>query len=387
MSAPARQFVPIAPRPAPVTSTGFIGWLRLRLFSSWINTLITLAAVYLLWSILTPVIQWAFLDATISGDNSDVCKVDITGDDGNPYRVDGPGACWTFIKVRFVQIMFGLYFGQHLDQLWRPVLMFALLIALMAPLFMARFRHKLPLGAFIIFVFPFIAFALVHGGWLGLDVARTNEWGGFLLTFILASVGIVAALPIGIVMALARRSEMTVVRNLAVFYIELWRAAPLITILFMASNLLPLFVPSGVDFDKVVRAMVAITLFQSAYTAEAIRGGLQAIGKGQYEAADAMGMGYWKKTGFIVLPQALKISIPGIVNTFIALFKDTTLVIIIGLHDFLGMGQVSSRSPEWKGYDFEAYVYVAVIFFICCFAMSRYSQHLEVKLHTGHKRR
>ena len=313
--------------------------------------------------------------------------MEVTGEDGAVYMVDAPGACWTFIRVRFVQIMFGLYFGANVDQVWRPVLMFILFFACMTPLFIPTFRYKLRLSLFILFVFPFIAYALVHGAWLGLPVADTGQWGGFMLTFFLASVGIVAALPIGIVMALGRRSQtVPIIRSFCIFYIELWRASPLITILFMASVLLPLFFPAEVDFDKVVRAMIAITLFQSSYTAEAIRGGLQAIPKGQYEAADAMGMGYWKKVYFIILPQALKISIPGIVNTFIALFKDTTLVSIIGLKDFLGMAQVSARSSEWKGYDFEGYVFVAFLFYLCCSSMSRYSQALERKLHTGHKR-
>ncbi len=380
------QFVFIEQRPAPIQTRGLIGWMRYRLFSSWKNTILTLVMVLLLFNIVAPTFQWMVWDATISGETSDVCKTDFTGEDGETYRVDGPGACWTFIKVRFVQIMFGLSYGQHPDQIWRPLLMFVLLIMLITPLFFKTFRYKAQLATFTLLCFPFIAIGLVHGEWFGLQVMKTSEWGGFLLTFILASVGIVVALPIGIVMALGRRSNMPIVRSMSVFYIEMWRAAPLITILFMASNLIPLFAPEGVDFDKVVRALVAITLFQSAYTAEAIRGGFQAIPKGQFEAADGLGMGYWKKTYFIVLPQALKISIPGIVNTFISLFKDTTLVVIIGLHDFLGMGQIAARSSEWKGYDFESYVYVAIVFFICCFSMSRYSQHLERKLHTGHKR-
>lgn len=386
MNNSTNHFTFIDPRPAPAQTRGLIGWLRHRLFSSWTNTILTLITVLVLWHVTVPTFQWMVWDATISGETSDRCKTDFTGEDGNVYQVDGPGACWTFIKVRFVQIMFGLSYSQHPDQIWRPLLMFALLILLMTPLFRENFRFKLQLGAFILFVFPFIATGLLHGEWFGLQVMKTSEWGGFLLTFILASVGIVAALPIGIVMALGRQSSMPIIRSLSVFYIEMWRAAPLITVLFMASNLIPLFAPSGVEFDKVVRALVAITLFQSAYTAEAIRGGLQAIPKGQFEAADAVGMGYWKKTIFIVLPQALKISIPGIVNTFLELFKDTTLVIIIGLHDFLGMGQIAARSSEWKGYDFEAYVYVAVVFFIFCFSMSRYSLHLERKLHTGHRK-
>ena len=377
---------PIEARPPPAASTGLVGWMRARLFSSWFNGALTLFLALALIQLLPPVLQWMFWDATWAGDSSGACKTEITGEDGETYLVDAPGACWVFIRVRFVQIMFGLYFGANLDQLWRPLLMFAVLAGLMVPLFAPAFRYKAHLGVIILLVFPVFAIALVHGQWLGLPVAHTHEWGGFLLTFFLAAGGIVVALPIGIVMALGRRSELPIIRSLCIFYIELWRAAPLITILFMASNLLPLFFPSGVDFDKVVRALIAITMFQSAYTAEAIRGGLSAIPKGQGEAASALGMGYWKNTGFIVLPQALKISIPGIVNTFIELFKDTTLVGIIGLHDFLGITQVASRSPEWKGYDLEGYVYVALLFFMFCSAMSRYSQALERKLDTGHKR-
>ena len=378
-------FTPIASRPPPASSSGIVGLLRAKFFSSWFNSITTVIVLWLLYELLLPAFSWVFWDATWTGDTSDACKVDKIGDDGNTYKVDAAGACWTFIRVRFLQIIFGRFFGANPEEIWRPILVFAMLFAFMTPLFIPAFRHKLYLGIFMLFVFPFIVFAIIHGEWLGLEIADTDEWGGFMLTFFLAAVGIVVALPIGIVMALGRRSHMPIIRSLCVFYIELWRAAPLITILFMASNLLPLFAPEGVHFDKVVRAMIAITMFQSAYTAEAIRGGLQAIGKGQFEAADALGMGYWKKTGFIVLPQALKVSIPGIVNTFIELFKDTTLVGIIGLWDFLGMAQVSSRSPEWKGYDFESYVFVATLFFICCFTMSKYSQYLERKLHTGHK--
>ena len=376
------KFSPLPSRPAPRSTTGAVGWLRANLLSSPLNIGLTLMVVYALLQIVPPAFQWMFVDAVWSGEDSAVCKAPT--DSGE--IADAPGACWAFINARLVQILFGLYFSGNPDQLWRPILMFAIMFAGIGLLTWPSFRRKMALGCFMLFAFPVLAVALVHGEWLGLPVADTDQWGGFMLTMMLAAVGIVAALPIGIVMALGRRSELPVIRSLCVFYIELWRAAPLITILFMASNLLPLFFPSGVDFDKVVRAMIAITLFQSAYTAEAIRGGLQALPKGQFEAADALGLKYWKKNNLVVLPQALKISIPGIVNTFIALFKDTTLVGIIGLFDFLGMAQTASRSPEWKGYDFEAYVFVAVIFFICCFSMSKYSQALERKLDTGHKR-
>ena len=233
-------------------------------------------------------------------------------------------------------------------------------------------------------LFPFIAFFLLYGGSFGLEVVETHKWGGLSLTLVLALVGIVASLPIGIFLALGRRSEMTAVRSFCTVFIEMWRGVPLITILFMASVMLPLFVPEEIDFDKLLRALIGITLFQSAYMAEVIRGGLQAIPKGQYEAADALGLSYWKKMGLIVLPQALKIMIPGIVNTFIALFKDTSLVLIIGLFDLLAIVQAALSDPKWLGYSIEGYAFVAFVFWIFCFSMSRYSQYLERKLHTGH---
>ena len=380
-------FVPISARMPPKSSVGIMGWLREHLFSSWFNGILTILILLVLFKLLPTVFNWLFWDATWSGESAEACKMDfVSPEDGKTYRVDAPGACWVFIRVRIVQIMFGIYYAANIEQVWRPILMFSLFFGLLTPLFIPAFRYKLQLGLFMLLVFPFIAIALVHGKWLGLPIAETSSWGGFLLTFFLAIGGIVIALPIGIVMALGRRSDLPIIRSLCIFYIELWRAAPLITVLFMASNLLPLFFSSGVDFDKVLRALIAITMFQSAYTAEAIRGGLSAIPTGQNEAANALGMGYWVNTTFIILPQALKISIPGIVNTFIELFKDTTLVGIIGLLDFLSSAQVAARSSEWKGYDFEGYVYVALVFFICCFGMSKYSQYLESKLDTDYKK-
>ena len=225
---------------------------------------------------------------------------------------------------------------------------------------------------------------MLYGGSFGLEVVETHKWGGLSLTLVLALVGIVASLPIGVLLALGRRSDMPVVRSFCTVFIEMWRGVPLITILFMASVMLPLFAPEEIDFDKLLRALIGITLFQSAYMAEVIRGGLQAIPKGQYEAADALGLSYWEKMGLIVLPQALKIMIPGIVNTFIALFKDTSLVLIIGLFDLLAIVQAALSDPKWLGYSIEGYAFVAFVFWIFCFGMSRYSQFLERKLHTGH---
>jgi general L-amino acid transport system permease protein len=355
-------------RPPPVSETGAWQWAREHLFGSVTNTVVTLLSLYILYLLIPPVVNWVVLDANISGSDRSVCEA-------NP-----DGACWTFIKIRFTQIMFGLYFGANPEQLWRPVLAMSVFAALIAWLVTPRTPFKPQVAVSTLIGFPIFTYAVVQGSWLGLPAANLEEWGGFLLTLTLASVGIVAALPIGIVVALGRRSELPIIRALSVVYIEFWRGTPLITILFMASVMLPLFFPADMDFNKIVRAMVGITLFQSAYTAEAVRGGLQAMPRGQYEAADALGLGYWKKMIFIVLPQSLRISIPGIVNTFIALFKDTSLVSIIGLLDLLNMAQTASRSIEWKGYDFEAYIFAAFIFFLCTYGMSRYSQHIERKL-------
>jgi general L-amino acid transport system permease protein len=234
-------------------------------------------------------------------------------------------------------------------------------------------------------VFPFAAFFLLYGG-LGLPIQETRLWGGLTLTLILGTISIVFSLPLGIVLALGRRSNLPVIRMLCIGYIELLRAVPLITVLYMSSVMLPLFAPEGVSFDKLLRAMIGIALFGAAYMAEVVRGGLQAIPKGQYEGAMALGLSYWKMTALIILPQALRISIPAIVNTFIGGFKDTTLVIIIGLFELLNIVQQATRDANWRGADFEGFAFVAVVFFIFCFSMSRYSQYLERKLHTGHKR-
>lgn len=356
--------------PPPATSTGIVGWLYRNLFKGWFNTILTLFSVYLLFLYLPPLIQWLFIDAIWTGDSREVCEV------------EGAGACWTFINVRFDQFMYGFY---PKELYWRPNTAGLLLIALMIPLFLKSFHYKRYLGGFILFVYPVIAYILLYGGF-GLEVVETHKWGGLMLTLVLSLVGIVASLPIGIVLALGRKSEMPIVRSVCVIYIEFWRGVPLITVLFMSSVMLPLFFPEGTDFDKLLRAMIGIIMFQSAYMAEVVRGGLQAIPKGQYEAAEAMGLTYWKSMGLIILPQALKLVIPGIVNTFIALFKDTTLVLIIGLFDLLAIIQQAGSDSAWLGFDTEGYVFAAFIFWMFCFGMSRYSIALENKLHTGHKR-
>ncbi len=358
--------------PAPSRSVGTRFWLKKNFFASPTSILFTILALWLVLSSLPGIIDWLFLEASWGGTSRAACEA-------HP-----DGACWTFIKVRFLQIMFGLYYAVHSDQVWRPTLMFAASGLLLTLLLYSKTPYKRQIGVFAFFIFPFIAFALIHGEWLGLPVAEPREWGGFLLTFILAGVGTTAALPIGVLLALGRSSGPPFIQAFCVTYIEFWRGTPLITVLFMSSVMLPLFFPEHVEFDKVARALIGIIMFKAAYTAEAIRGGLQAVPAGQHEAADALGLGYWKKMSLVVLPQALKISIPGIVNTFIELFKDTTLVAIIGLLDLLYMAQSASRSLEWKGYELEAYLFAASIFWIFCFGMSQYSQRLERKLDRSH---
>ncbi len=353
----------------PVTEVGVIGWLRENLFSNWWNSLLTLLGIYLAYLIFVPLIDWAVVHADWSGDTRDACT--------------SGGACWVFVKVRLGQFLYGFY---PADQVWRVNLTGALFALLILWLTLPRIPYKRVAGVLGLVVFPVVAYFLLHGGSFGLSEVETTKWGGLTLTLVLAVVGIVAAFPLGILLALGRRSEMPIVRALSVAYIELWRGVPLITVLFMSSVMLPLFLPEGVNFDKLLRALIGIILFQASYIAEVVRGGLQAIPKGQYEAADALGLNYGKKMILIILPQALKLVIPGIVNTFNELFKDTTLVLIIGLLDLLAIIKAALEDPNWLGYSIEGYVFAGAVFWIFCFGMSRYSQALERKLHTGHKR-
>ena len=353
----------------PIERIGALRWLRENLFSSPLNTALTLLCLWLLWETVPPILSWALFDATFAGNG----RADCTGE----------GACWVFVKVRFGQFLYGFY---PLTERSRINTAFLLLVLWAIPLFLPGVRHKIAVAASLLFIYPIVAFYLFYGGPFGLRVVETPLWGGLFLTLVIAGVGITASLPLGILFALGRRSNMPVVRMLSVGFIEVVRAVPLITVLFMASVMLPLFLPTGVNFDKLLRALVGVSLFSAAYMAEVVRGGLQAIPKGQYEAAAALGLSYWKTMGLVVLPQALRIVIPGIVNTFIGLFKDTTLVLIIGLFDLLGMVQAALTDPAWLGLAVEGYVFAGFGFWIFCFAMSRYSMHLERKLATGHKR-
>ena len=355
--------------PPPRMSVGAVGWLKANLFSNWFNTLLTLFAIYLIWLIVPPLIQWAFIDATWSGST----RADCTSG----------GACWVFIQQRFGQFMYGFYPS---ELRWRVDATLWLAIVGAAPLFVPQMPRKAFYGLSFLVIYPVVAWCLLHGGVFGLSVVPTSRWGGLMLTLVIAYVGITGALPLGILLALGRRSNLPAIKVICVTFIEFWRGVPLITVLFMSSVMLPLFLPEGLSFDKLLRALTGVILFQSAYIAEVVRGGLQAIPKGQYEAAAAMGLGYWRMMGLVILPQALKLVIPGIVNTFISLFKDTSLVIIIGLFDLLNSIKQATTDPAWLGMATEGYVFAALIFWIFCFGMSRYSMHLERKLDTGHKR-
>ncbi|MGH8431899.1 MAG: amino acid ABC transporter permease, partial [Solimonas sp.] len=292
------------------------------------------------------------------------------------------GACWTMIRARFGQLMYGFY---PVDQRWRVDLAFVLQFMAIAALLIERVPGKRWFAVFLFLIYPVIAYYLFYGG-LGLPKVDTSLWGGLMLTLILATTGIAASLPIGVVLALGRRSTMPVIRIATVAFIEFVRGVPLITVLFMASVIFPLFLPEGMSFDKLVRALVGISLFSAAYMAEVIRGGLQAIPRGQYEGAMSVGLNYWKMNALIILPQALRISIPGIVNSFIGLFMDTNLVLIMGLIELLGIAQSATRDPDWLGQINTALAFVSLVYFAFCFSMSRYSQYLERKLHTGYKR-
>jgi general L-amino acid transport system permease protein len=347
--------------------SGAFSWLRKSLFSSWPSALATLAILWLAWKFIPPFLNWAFVDAVWSAPDSGACR-----------EVEGSGACWAFIGEKHRFILFGTYpFEQH----WRPTLATAVLLGLWLYSAFKRFWNWW-LAPIWVAGLAGIA-VLMWGGVLGLPYVENERWGGLILTLLLATFGIALAFPLSIVLALGRRSSLPVVRMSCVAYIELIRGVPLISVLFMASVMLPLFLPAGITIDKLLRAQIAIILFAAAYLAEVVRGGLQAVPRHQYDSAEALGLGYWKRTVFVILPQALRVSIPPLVNTFIGLFKDTSLVLIIGLFDLLSTIKVSLQDPLWSGFGVEAYVFASLVYFAFCWAMSRYSQNLERDLHRG----
>ncbi|WP_269582278.1 amino acid ABC transporter permease [Roseibium sp. Sym1] len=370
-----------APRlPAPVSTSGVIGWMRQNLFSSIGNTILTVIGILIAYLLIAPLIQFALIDAVWTGDNREAC---LAQDGGHA------GACWAYVEAYFPQFIYGRY---PTEEIWRVNVVYALFLILLVPLAIPSAPFKKTNAILFLVVFPIVAYflltGLVFGDTVILPIVETAVWGGLLVTLVIAVTGIVASLPLGIALALGRRSKMPIIKMVSIIFIEFWRGVPLITVLFMSSVMLPLFLPEGVTFDKLLRVLIGVTLFSAAYMAEVVRGGLQAIPKGQYEGAMALGLRFWPMMYLIILPQALKLVIPGIVNTFIGLFKDTTLVLIVGMFDLLGQIQSSFTDPTWStpSTGHTGYLFAAMVFFCFCFGMSRYSIFMEKKLHTGHKR-
>jgi len=336
-----------------------MSWLRANLFSSWPSALATVAIVLLAWKLVPPFVDWAFLDAVWQVRDSRECR-------------QAAGACWAFVAEKHRFILFGTYpYEEH----WRPAIATLLLVALWSASALRRlWRWWLAL----VWLGGLAAIgALMWGGFAGMPYVENERWGGLILTLLLATFGVAFAFPLAILLALGRRSRLPALRWVCIAYIELVRGVPLISLLFMASVMLPLFFPEGVSLDKLLRAQIALVMFAAAYLAEVVRGGLQAIPYHQYESAEALGLGYWNRTLFVILPQALRIAIPPLVNTFIGLFKDTSLVVIIGLFDLLTSLKVSLQEPAWTGFGVEAYLFASAVYFAFCWAMSRYSQRLE----------
>jgi general L-amino acid transport system permease protein len=364
-------------RPPPASLTGPLGWLRENLFSSPGNIMITLVSAALIVWLVPGMIRFLFTDAVFTGADRTAC-----------LAKDGvlPGACWAFVKERFSFFIYAFYPNA---ERWRVDIFFALLaIGVVWMLWLKAPRRDLGMIYFLI-IMPVASYVLLTGApALGLKRVDTSLWGGLMVTLVVSAVAIVVSLPLGVLLALGRRSHLPVVKFFSVMYIEFVRGVPLVGMLFMANVMLPLFLPGDVTVDKLLRAVVGISLFASAYMAEVVRAGLQALPKGQYEGAMAMGLGYWQMMRLVVLPQALKITIPNIVNNYVALFKDTSLLLIVGIFDFLKAVETARIDPQWAAptVSTTGYVFAATVYFVFCYGMSRYAKAMEARLNTGHKR-
>ena len=364
-------------RSAPLTAVGPIAWMRANLFSGWLSTAVTLVCAYLIIRAVMGFVDWAFINAiwSVPVDSRGIAQTQVCRDLG------GTGACWAVVTEKHRFMLFGTYpYEQH----WRPALVCILFVGLYIVSAMRRFWNWTLVP---IWIGTLTAIGiLMWGGVFGLSYVPQERWGGLPITLILATFGLAFAFPLSILVALGRRSNLPAIKVLCVLYVELIRGVPLISLLFMASVMFPLFLPEGMNIDKLLRAQIAIILFAGAYLAEVVRAGLQALPRGKYGAADAMGLSYWKKTGLIILPQALRLVIPPLVNTFIGFFKDTSLVLIIGIFDLLTAGKTAIVEPAWQGFGVEVYVFVGLIYLAFCFAMSKYSAGLEADLNK-HRRR
>jgi len=339
--------------------------LNKNINSNQFNAILTIFAIFLLIKTIPPVLDWVFFDATFVGSKKEDCVSD--------------GACWVFINVWFERLIYGLYPN---NEIWRINTAFIGLILTVGLAFFVPAKNKKYVLIFLLFVYPFIMISLISGGSFGLEWVETNAWGGLALTFIISIFALTFCFPVGLFLALGRRSSYPVIRYASIGFIEFWRGVPLITVLFMASVMFPMFLPEDTYMDKLVRVIIAITLFESAYMAEVVRGGLQALPRGQYDAGKSLGMGYWRMHLLIIMPQALKLVIPGIANTFLALVKDTPLILVVGLLELIGMIDMAKTNPKWLGFAAEGYVFAGFVFWIICYAMSRYSISLERKYKT-----
>jgi general L-amino acid transport system permease protein len=347
-----------------------IATLRQRLFATPLDAAITLVCVYIVWRISVPLVHWLLLDATWNGTSRDDCK--------------GAGACWVFVRMRFGQFMYGQY---PLPERWRVDLVGALWVLATAALSWRGLPRRPAVTLLTALVLPPLGIVLLHGGWgTGLKLVETREWGGLMLTLFLTVYAGLIAIPLGILLALGRRSRLPLIRFASVVFIEFWRGVPIITVIFLASLLLPLIVPTGFDVDRLARAVIGLAFVIAAYMAEAVRGGLQAVPEGQAEAAHALGLGYWRIQRMIVLPQALRIALPAMTNELIALFKNTTLVLIVSIFDLLGIAQAALADPAWVGMNMEAYVFAGAIYWIACFGLSQWSRQREKRLQVAHGR-
>jgi general L-amino acid transport system permease protein len=365
------------PEPPPVASRGPLALLQARLFDGVLNTVLTVASAVIFVALVWPAIKFLLIDAVWTGSSRVDCLPETVGRE--------VGACWPFVAAKFAQFMYGFYpASEH----WRVNLTYALAAILLVPLLIPRLPGK-GLNAILFFaVFPVVAFFLLVGGVLGLPHVETRVWGGLLVTLVISFTGIIFSLPIGILLALGRRSDLPIIRTLSVIFIEFWRGVPLITVLFFATYMLPLFLPGDWKIDGLLRVLIGVVLFSGAYMAEVVRGGLQAIPRGQFEGATALGLGYWRMMGFVILPQALRLVIPGIVNSFISLFKDTTLVLIVAIFDLLGQLRAAFSDPTWATPVtlFTGFAFAGMIYFLVSFGMSRYALSMERRLNTEHRR-
>ncbi|HEX2654919.1 MAG TPA: amino acid ABC transporter permease [Xanthobacteraceae bacterium] len=342
------------------TSARAIRFLRTRLFATPLDAIITLACSYLILRMAVPLIRWPLVDATFSGTTRADCM--------------STGACWVFIRARFNQFMLGFY---PAPEQWRVGLVAALFMICIGLLAWKKLPHRRWFALSTILLLPIVV-VMLYGG-MSLPIVETRDWGGLMLTIFISVYAGAIAVPLGIILALGRQSRLPIIRTISVVFIEFWRGVPIIAVIFLASLLLPLIVPSGIGVDRLARAIIGLGLVIAAYMAEAVRGGLQAIPAGQYEASIALGLGYWRTTAFVILPQALRIALPAMTNEFIALIKNTSLVLIVSIFDLLGIAQAALADPSWVGMNLEAYVFAGTIYWMICFSLSRASLALERK--------